>query len=171
MSSYLGWGSAVRRKGRIEARLAPGILQQIWAWLDARHQERIETRLATRNLWKKWAWVQTWPCLVAQLWLLLLPLLTHCPICISVQSTPPCAATTATNMFVRSMFIQVLFTFVLLLIFSHKNKIKTGVTWNLACSFEVIFCVVVSFGVSGIFVCARGSIPRPNLDRVRQGFL
>jgi len=33
-----------------------------------------------------------------------------------------------------------------------KNKIKTGVTWNLACSFEIIilFRVVVSFGVARI---------------------
>jgi hypothetical protein len=84
---------------------------------------------------------------------------------------PPHATTTATNMFVRSMFVQVLFTFVLSLIFSQKNKIKTGVTWNLACSFEVIFHVVVSFVVLGIFVCVRGSIPRPNSDRVHQDFL
>jgi hypothetical protein len=48
---------------------------------------------------------------------------------------------------------------------------KTGVTWNLACLFEVIFRVVVSFGVSGIFVRVRGSIPCPtNSDRVRQVF-
>jgi len=31
-----------------------------------------------------------------------------------------------------------------------KNKNTTGVTWSLACSFEIIFHLVVSFGVARI---------------------
>jgi len=51
-------------------------------------------------------------------------------------------------------------------------KKRTGVTWNLACSFELIFRVVVSFGLENNFSCVLcWLIPRPNLDRVRQEFL
>jgi len=80
-----------------------------------------------------WSVGQTSPWLVAQLWLLLLPLLAHW-------------------LFVFQFEVKCLFdvrSFPTSLP-SSKRK-KTGLTWNLACLFEVIlFCSQVSFGVARI---------------------